>query len=196
MSSQHTATVFIAPGSQECLDSLNRPMENNFRPEVLGRIGPKSNGGYWWKSRPQARERLRGGAWLGQRQGASTLGTKDSAKGQSVGSGVEALPEVGRSDAPSQPGRINVWGCRACAGSMAKLMRVIRYCIDRLALSWSSSLTNPQQKLAVLVDTDHASDETTRRACRATIFTWGRCLIETQSARQGTVVLSSGQSKF
>ena len=44
----------------------------------------------------------------------------------------------------------------------AKLMRVIRYCIDR-PLSWRFTLDRPQQKLAVLVDADHASHETTRK---------------------------------
>ena len=48
-------------------------------------------------------------------------------------------------------------------GSMARLMRVVRCCIDKPTLSWRFKLDNPQQKLAVPVDADHHA-----RSCRGT----------------------------
>ena len=42
--------------------------------------------------------------------------------------------------------------CMPTVGAMARLMRVTRYCIDRLTLSWRIKLDRLQQQLAVLVD--------------------------------------------
>ena len=53
--------------------------------------------------------------------------------------------------------------CKPTVGAMARLMRVIPHCIDRPTFSWWFKLDRPQQKLAVMVNTDHASDETTRK---------------------------------
>ena len=46
------------------------------------------------------------------------------------------------------------------------------------------------------VDADHGSDETTRKSMSCHHRYLGHCLIETQSARQATVALSSGESEF
>ena len=47
---------------------------------------------------------------------------------------------------------------------------MIRYCFDRPTLSWRFKLDRPQQKLAVLVDADHALDETTRKGISCYIY--------------------------
>ena len=77
---------------------------------------------------------------------------------------------------------------------MTRLMRVIRYCTDRLTLSWMFKLVQPQ-KLAVLVEADHASDETTRNGISCYHTYLALCLIETQSASQEAFALSSGKSE-
>ena len=87
------------------------------------------------------------------------------------------------------PGR-----CKPTVGAMARLMRVIRYCIP--ALSWRFKLDRPQQKLAVLMDADHASDETTRKSMSCYHKNLGQCLVEIQLARQAIAALSSGESEF
>ena len=70
--------------------------------------------------------------------------------------------------------------CKRAVGAMARLMRVIRCCTGRSALSYRFKLDRPQQKLAVLVDADHASDETTRKSMSCHhIFS----VIENSSAR-------------
>ena len=78
--------------------------------------------------------------------------------------------------------------CKPTVEAMAcMLMRSIRSCIYRPTLSWRFKLDNPLQKLAVLVDADHASDETTRKSVPWYHTYLGQCLIETQR----TVALSS-----
>ena len=74
---------------------------------------------------------------------------------------------------------------RSKDGAMARLMRVIRRCIDRDVLMAVQAWQN-QQQLAVLVDVDHVSDETTRKTMSCYLTFWEHCLIETQSARQAT----------
>ena len=54
--------------------------------------------------------------------------------------------------------------CKPTVGATARLMRVMRYFIDRPTVSWMFKLNRHQQKLASLVDADHASDETTRKS--------------------------------
>ena len=79
--------------------------------------------------------------------------------------------------------------CQPTVGAMARLMTAWRS-------HGGSSLTKHQEKVALLVVADHASDETTRKriSCYHIYLELG--LIETQSARQATVALSSGELEF
>ena len=86
--------------------------------------------------------------------------------------------------------------CKLAVGAMASLMRVIRCCTDRPRLSGRFKLDRPQQKLTVPVDADHGSDETTRTSmscCHVHLVHW---YIETHSACQAMVALSSDESEF
>ena len=80
--------------------------------------------------------------------------------------------------------------CKPTVGS-ARLMRVIR-CIDTPALSCRK--LHFLQKWSVLVDADHAPDETTRKSMSCDRIPGA--LIETQSARHATVVSSGGGEKY
>ena len=82
--------------------------------------------------------------------------------------------------------------CKPTIGTMARLMRVIRHCIDRPTLSWRFKLDKPPAEVG------GASGEKTtpqmRRHARSMYL--ARCLVETQTARQASVALSSGEPEF
>ena len=67
-------------------------------------------------------------------------------------------------------------------------------CVLDTLMEVQSSQT--RQKLALPVDVDHASDETTRSSMSCCWKCLGHCLIETQSARQATVASSFSESEF
>ena len=59
--------------------------------------------------------------------------------------------------------------CKPTVGAMARLMRVIRYCIDKPTLSWRFKLDRQQQCL--WMQTTHLMRRRAR-ACRAVTRTW------------------------
>ena len=77
--------------------------------------------------------------------------------------------------------------CKPTVGTTARLMRAMHCCIDRQTLSRRFQLDRPQQKMAVLADANHASDETTRKSMSCHHIFLEQRLVETQSARQAAV---------
>ena len=81
--------------------------------------------------------------------------------------------------------------CVTTIGAMAGRMWVIRFCFDKPTLSWRFKLDRPKWRLTVFVDADHASDD---MSCYHIHLR--HCMIQTQSAREATVALSSSESEF
>ena len=112
----------------------------------------------------------------------STLGTKDTVK--NVAEAEDSLSEVETKNFQRLAGKMlhqcsgskrrhgDIGLCKLIVGAMARLTWVIRQCIDKQMLSWGFNLDRLQQKLAVLVDGDHASGEARVRASRAITKPW------------------------
>ena len=217
---------FIAVGTSQGLDSLNNSMENNIRTKALGRIGPDceqksgvflkrviefADGAYWWK--PDPRHIIDCIAELGLAGGkaAPTPGTKDTVR--NLTDGEDTLSEEEGKKFQRLAGKMlyhslddptvqfdmamvmSSMSTPTVAG-MARLVWVVRHCVDRPTLSGRFELQLPKQKLYVLVDADHASDEVSRKSMSCYHLYFGGHLIETQSARQQSIALSSGESEF
>ena len=136
---------FIVAGYQQGLDSLNHNLDNklgttagnNRNNKFLRRTVELADGAFWWNPDPRH-------VWLDARRPRRL-----------VRKTVKNLAEA--------EGSITVWTTQRFssrwpvdAGAMGRLVRVMRYCTDRLTLPWRFKFDNPQPKLAVHVDTDHS----------------------------------------
>ena len=123
------------------------------------------------EARIQARARSRQGTWHGLWQG--TTDVWHAGRGEEfpdVGDkpkNVEStgVPEVGQVMSQLVFGMNKVMShiCRPTGGSVARLTRLISFCIDKLTFSWRFKLDELSLKPTLLVDAHSMSDESTRK---------------------------------
>ena len=154
----------------------------------------------WWKPGLRARSTAsRSPAWLEARNprrlARNTWRRRSLNEGQSARSGAEEIPEVGWRNSLPQLGwpaiqfemAIAMSGmCKPTDGAMASLMLVIRPCLDRVTPSRKRVPDASHQKMAVLVDADHSSDETRRQSTSCNHIFSDLCLTETLNSVCGT----------
>jgi hypothetical protein len=217
---------FFGEGTQDQLSRVGTYLDNKFRINLIGMIGPGCNDTtlkmlkreisfhgdrFEWAGDPKHRTELIEQLGLLGAKLAATPGTKqtvdnlpnceDALSGERVKnfqSGAGKLLYHSADDPRVQFETNMVMRGMANPTELdhARLMRVVRYLVGAGDVVWVYKFQSGPQLLYSLSDSDHASDEETRRSVSSSHEYFGGHLLGSDSSRQNVVAISSGEAEF
>lgn len=216
---------FIAGGEPSSLDWFDGVMLESFKTKRVGRVGPGGdesvkflNRALRWSPKgfelePDVRhaDRMIKDLGLENSKGTDSPGTKTVEKNileacdlldatekklfMSI-AGTGLYLAIDRPDIQFAMGQIMMDMKSPMVSSMLKLRRLVKYLINHRRISWYFPYQTLPKVWLIYTDSDWAGCQVPRKSVSGAAEVFGSHLINTWSARQSTIALSSGEAEF